>query len=218
MNQIFNPENFFWKCFDKMADTLGLSLLWLLCSLPVVTIGPACAALYDAAARCVRGGEPAPYRRFLRTFRRELKPAVLCWLVWGGALLLLFCGYRIAAALAADSGSRAMAVLSVAYLVLMALPAGVLCWLFPLLSRFTYTFPALNRAALQFWFAHLPSTLAMTALLALCAQVSVRLMFFPLCFLPCLLALAHSLFAERAFRRHLPNPPGPAPDGGVRPQ
>ena len=41
MNQIFNPENFFWKCFDKMADVLGLSLLWLLCSLPVVTAGPA---------------------------------------------------------------------------------------------------------------------------------------------------------------------------------
>lgn len=216
MNQIFNPENFFWKCFDKMADALGLSLLWLLCSLPVVTIGPASAALYDAAVRCVRGGEPAPYRRFLRTFRRELKPAVLCWLVWGGALLLLFCGYRIAAALAADSGSRAMAVLSVAYLVLMALPAGVLCWLFPLLSRFEYAFPALNKTALQFWFAHLPSTLAMTALLALCAQVSVRLMFFPLCFLPCLLALAHSLFVERAFRRHMPDRPGPAPDDNAR--
>ena len=80
MNQIFNPENFFWKCFDKMADVLGLSLLWLLCSLPVITAGPACAALYDAAARCVRGGEPGPYRRFFRTFRQEFKSAALCWL------------------------------------------------------------------------------------------------------------------------------------------
>ncbi len=26
MNQIFNPENFFWKCFDKMADVVGLSV------------------------------------------------------------------------------------------------------------------------------------------------------------------------------------------------
>ena len=60
MNQIFNPENFFWKCFDKMADVVGLSLLWFMCSLPVVTIGPAWAALYDAAAGCVRGGEGAP--------------------------------------------------------------------------------------------------------------------------------------------------------------
>ena len=108
MNQIFNPENFFWKCFDKMADVLGLSLLWLLCSLPVVTAGPACAALYDAAARCVRGGEPGPYRRFFRTFRREFKSAALCWLAWGSALLLLYAGYRIAAVLARQS--RAMVV------------------------------------------------------------------------------------------------------------
>lgn len=201
MNQIFNPENFFWKCFDKMADVLGLSLLWLLCSLPVVTAGPACAALYDAAAHCVRGGEPGPYRRFFRTFRREFKSAALCWLAWGSALLLLYAGYRIAAVLARQS--RAMVVPAMAYLVLMVLPAGLLCWLFPLVSRFEYTFRALNRTAFQFWFAHLPSTLAMTALLLLCEHLCVQLLF-PIFFLPCLLALAHSLFAERAFRKHSP--------------
>lgn len=201
MNQIFNPDNFFWQCFDKMADVLGLSLLWLLCSLPVVTLGPACAALYDAAVHCVRRGEPGPYGRFLRTFRREFKSAVLCWLGWGTALLLLFLGYRIAAGLARSS--RAMLVLAAAYLVLMVIPAGLLCWLFPLISRFEYTFPALNRTAFQFWFAHLPSTLAMTALLVLCEHLCVQLLF-PVFFLPCLLALAHSFFAERAFRKHLP--------------
>ncbi len=208
MNQIFNPENFFWKCFDKMADVLGLSVLWLFCSLPVVTAGPASAALYDCAARCVRGGESGVYGRFFRTFRREFKPAALCWLAWGGALFLLFCGYRIAAALAVSAGSRALAVLSVAYLTLTVFPAGMLCWLFPLLSRFQYAFRALNRTALQLWFAHLPSTLAMTALLALCAALCVRLLV-PVFFLPCLLALAHSLFAERAFRLHAADaPPG----------
>ena len=81
MNQIFNPENFFWKCFDKMADVVGLSLLWFMCSLPVVTIGPACAALYDASARCVRGGEGSPYGRFLRTFRREFNISPISYLI-----------------------------------------------------------------------------------------------------------------------------------------
>lgn len=201
MNQIFNPENFFWKCFDKMADVVGLSLLWFMCSLPVVTIGPACAALYDAAFHCVRCGEPGLYGRFLRTFRREFKCAGLSWLAWGTALALLYLGYRAAAGLAHQS--RVMLVLAAAYLVLMVIPAGLLCWLFPLISRFEYGFLALNRTALQFWFAHLPSTLAMTALLVVCEHLCVQLLF-PVFFLPCLLALAHSVFAERAFRKHLP--------------
>lgn len=201
MRQVFNPDNFFWQCFDKMADVLGLSLLWLLCSLPVVTAGPACAALYDASFHCVRGGEPGLYGRFLRTFRREFKCAGLSWLAWGTALALLYLGYRAAAGLAHQS--RAMLVLAAAYLVLMVIPAGLLCWLFPLISRFEYGFLALNRTALQFWFAHLPSTLAMTALLVVCEHLCVQLLF-PVFFLPCLLALAHSGFAERAFRKHLP--------------
>jgi len=203
MNQIFNPENFFWKCFDKMADVLGLSLLWLLCSLPVITAGPACAALYDAAARCVRGGEPGPYRRFFRTFRAEFKTATLSWLAWGGGMTALLASHILL--LRSAQGSPAPMALSMACLVLAIAAAGVLCWLFPLLSRFEYTFGGLNRTAVQFLFAHLPSTAAMAALLALAADITLQLVF-PLCCLPCLLALAHSFFVERAFRKHLPGP------------
>ena len=69
---IFNPQNRFWQTLDHFADLLILSLLWLVCSLPLVTAGAACAALYDAVARCVRGAEPLPWKRFWQTFRREL--------------------------------------------------------------------------------------------------------------------------------------------------
>ena len=55
---IFNPQNRFWQTLDHFADLLILSLLWLVCSLPLITAGAASAALYDAVARCVRGGEP----------------------------------------------------------------------------------------------------------------------------------------------------------------
>ncbi len=57
---IFNPENKFWQTLDHLADLLILSLLWLLCSLPLVTAGAATTALYDAAAHCLRGPEPMP--------------------------------------------------------------------------------------------------------------------------------------------------------------
>lgn len=201
MNRIFNPDNFFWKCFDKMADVVGLSLLWFLCSLPVLTIPAASTALYDCAVRCVRGGEPTVYSRFFRTFKREFKLITPAGLLWGGAVLLPMAGSRILAA--ASQGSRLLAVLAVMYYVLMVIPAGMLCWLFPLASRYRLTFRELNRTALQLWLAHLPSTVVMAALLALCVDVTAQLLL-PVCCLPCLLALAHSLFVERAFRKHMP--------------
>ncbi len=206
MSQIFNSDNFFWKCFDKMADVLGLSLLWFLCSLPVVTIPAASTALYDCAARCVRGGEPSVYGRFFRTFKREFKLATPAGLLWGAAALLPMAGARILAG--ASQGSQLLAVLAVTYYVLTAIPAGMLCWLFPLCSRYRLTFRELNRTAVQLWLVHLPSTLAMAALLALCVDLTVQLLL-PVCCLPCLLALAHSLFVERAFKQHMPEDASP---------
>ena len=80
---IFNPQNRFWQTLDHFADLLILSLLWLVCSLPLVTAGAACAALYDAVARCVRGAEPLPWKRFWQTIRRELPCAAAVTVAWG---------------------------------------------------------------------------------------------------------------------------------------
>lgn len=216
MRHFFNADNFFWKCFDKLADVLILSLLWFICSLPVVTAGAASTALYDAAVHTVRRNEPDLLRRFFRTFRREFKTATLVWLIWGGALFLAAAGYNMLAAAAQGAGPLVAAAMF--YYVLMVLPAGMLCWLFPLLSRYEFGFAGLNRAAAQFWLRCLPSTAAMAVLLALGVGLTLQLLF-PVCFAPCLVALAHSFFAERAFRKNTPAEDGlpqeePGTDGG----
>ena len=201
MKRFFNPDNFYWKCFDKLADVLGLSLLWFLLSLPVVTIGAATTALYDSASRCVRGDGKEVYSRFFRTFKSSFKLSTLCTLVFGGALVLLVAGYQIVSALAQEN--RPLLMLAMVYYVLSACLLGYLSWLFPLLSRYEYTFRVLCRTALQFWFAHFPYTFVMALLLILSVEVSVQFLF-PVCFLPACLALLDSLFLERAFKKHTP--------------
>ena len=103
---IFNPQNRFWQTLDHFADLLILSLLWLVCSLPLVTAGAACAALYDAVARCVRGAEPLPWKRFWQTFRRELPCAAAVTVAWGALLWLLAWALRLIGAAAAAPISR----------------------------------------------------------------------------------------------------------------
>ena len=50
---IFDPENGFFRTLSRMVDVVGLSLLWVALSLPLVTFGPACAALYHTVTHCV---------------------------------------------------------------------------------------------------------------------------------------------------------------------
>lgn len=201
MKRFFSPDNFYWKCFDKLADILILSLLWFICSLPVITAGAASVALYDAAVHTIRRNEPDLVSRFFRTFRREFKTATLVWLIWGAALFLTWAGYVMLAQKAQGSGPLVAAAMF--YYVLTAVPAGMVSWLFPLLSRYEFGFAELMRTSAQFWLAHLPSTIAMALLLALSAGLTAQLLF-PVCFAPCLLALADSFFVERAFDKHTP--------------
>ena len=53
---IFRPEGPIWNICNAITDTLQLSCLWCLCSLPLVTMGAATTALYDAAVGAAMGG------------------------------------------------------------------------------------------------------------------------------------------------------------------
>lgn len=87
---IFDPENGFFRTLSRMVDVVGLSLLWVVLSLPLVTFGPACAALYHTVTHCVVRQGDSTYLTFFRSFRANLRvgiPAGLLVLA-AGALLL----------------------------------------------------------------------------------------------------------------------------------
>ena len=46
MNNIFNPDNKFFSFMGRVADLMILNLLCIVCCIPVVTAGPAIAAMY----------------------------------------------------------------------------------------------------------------------------------------------------------------------------
>ena len=57
---------------------MALSVLWLLCSLPVLTLGAATTALYDSVVRCIRYKQPKPPTPASSVlFKNELVPGIL---------------------------------------------------------------------------------------------------------------------------------------------
>ena len=57
---IFRPYGLVWTILNTITDVVGLALCWLLCCLPVVTLFPATAALYDAVVHGIRYREDGP--------------------------------------------------------------------------------------------------------------------------------------------------------------
>ena len=200
MRNFFNPENWLWRGFGLLADYFLLSACWFLCSIPVVTVGSASIALYDAVAHCVKGGEEHMIRRFFRTFKNELLRGCLLTLLFAGLALLLNGGYQVMTQL---GSSETMKTLSMVYFCLLLLPLGWACWCLALESRFVYPLGQLLKNALAFTFGHLPQTLAIA--LVFVVGYNVLLNFpFAVMVVPAPMAHLQSLFIEKVFVKYMP--------------
>lgn len=214
--KLFDPLNGFWRGFARVCDVVGLSLCWVVCSLPVVTVGAATVALYDAVFHGVRKGELGDYARFFRTFRESFRAAtVLTVPALALAALLTYMWY--VTYIMAAGGNRQAMVWLYAWRILLLVPLAV--WLFAMftLSRFTFDWKGLLATAARLVLAHLPSAAVVALLVEELAVFTFHKWFMPVFFTPGLGALLCSLFMERIFAPYLPHEdpetedPEPAP-------
>ena len=204
MNNFYNTDNFFWRWFGKLADVMVLSILWLLCCLPVVTIAPSCIALYDAIARCIHGPDEHPYKRFFRTFKAELLRGIGITVLWAAIGFVLMLGYSFLYQM--GETSKFAAIYSIVYLASMLIPLGIVAWLIPIESRFSHSFLSLHKTAATFSIVHLPTT---AVLLGLLIVAVILLMFFPVLaiVLPGILVTVQCWFVEKVFKKYIPEEP-----------
>ena len=85
MSKGLDQEGSFITNFSKIADTLILCAIWLLCCIPIVTAGAASGALYYAYHKAIRQDKGHPYRAFFGAFKSNFWQATGIWL-----LMLLF--------------------------------------------------------------------------------------------------------------------------------
>lgn len=193
-------ESFLMRWFNHFGEFFALSLLWLLCCVPVLTIVPASVALYDTVAHCLHGKDDHPYRRFFRTLKSELLPGLGLSVLWGVAFALLIGGYQITTM--AGSGTLAAAY-SMLYAGTLLIPIAMFLWVIPIQSRFRYRFLELHRTALSYTVIHLPTTagLLITAILTAVLLVAVPVLFL---LLPAICATVQAWLIEKVFIQYMP--------------
>ena len=80
----------------KIPEFVCLSVLWLICCIPVLTVIPASTALYDAVVSCTLGDEVGPFRRFFQSFKSSLLRGIPMSLLWGAVIFLYINTYYFA--------------------------------------------------------------------------------------------------------------------------
>lgn len=125
-----SPDSKFMQIMNRVCDLLILNILFLLCSIPVFTIGASAAALYTVCFRFDTNREGGTVKDFFKAFRSNFRQATVLWLI------ILLCG-----------GS---ALINVAIFYLLGGPLRYCCILFGVLfviALFTgsYAFPLLTQ-------------------------------------------------------------------------
>ena len=197
---LFNPESALMTTMAQITDCIFLSLFWVITSFPLITIGPASAALYDAVYYGFRKGDKHPWSRFLQAFKSNLKPGILPGIIYlaifctGGWILIQIWNAAVWEKVSFAAFSAA------AFVVLLLL--GILSILFPMLSRFNNSLWGLLRNTLLIGIVNMPRTLGLGFVNGLSILLCVRFIF-PLFFLPALAALISTLFIEPMFKPYM---------------
>lgn len=87
--KFFGPDGPVYKFIQTLVDLIKINFLWILFSLPVVTLGGATIAAFDVTMQMAGEEEGHVGRDFIASFRRNFK----CGIPYG--LLLIFCCYVV---------------------------------------------------------------------------------------------------------------------------
>lgn len=201
MKNIFRPDSGLMIVMTQITDCIFLSLFFMLGCLPVVTVGASFAALYDATFRGFRAGEKNTWQRFFRVYRQNWKASIVPTLIF--YVLMAMVGHgMIRIWNEAVYGNVSWALFAAMALIAVVI-LGVASLLFPMLSRFENSLPALLKNTVVLALANAPRTLALGILNAFAAFLCVRYIV-PLFFLPSLAALIGSLLIEPVFKPYMP--------------
>ena len=145
MRDFFNIESPFMQLLTRVGDLIIVNALYLVCCVPIVTIGAATAALHKVAQAIVYDTDNGIFKTFFRAFRENFKQATALWLMMLFFAAAMGCNYMLISGFVAGTPAT---VLKGALVVAIGLVLVMAAYMFPLMVRYTNTLRELATNAL----------------------------------------------------------------------
>lgn len=185
---------------EKIFDIMALGFLWILCSLPVITIGASSTALYYAMVKSVKNNDGYATKEFFRSFKLNFVPATILWVIF--AVMMFIMQLNVGILMKKTSGTTGLfficfyALVSV-YLLVMA------CYAFPALSRFDMNVGWILKISMYMGVRYIFTSVMLLVILVCIGAIVWKipmLMFFA----PGPIVFLMSEFLERVLKKHEP--------------
>lgn len=133
MGKILSIDSPLWMILNKITDTIVLSLLFIVTSVPIVTMGSSLCALYYMMFRIADNTEGHIVRGYFKAFKENFKKSTPVWLMCLLAGLVLAGDIYICLRMQNPASGFILA----AAWVIIVLYAMLVLYIFPLLSKCT---------------------------------------------------------------------------------
>ncbi|MEE0420657.1 MAG: DUF624 domain-containing protein [Lachnospiraceae bacterium] len=149
-------DNKFFTFMSRVADLIILNVVFIVCCIPIVTIGASVTAMNYVTMKMARNEESYIVKSFFKSFRENFKQATIIWLILLVAGLLLGMDFRIVQQV---ESTGLLKVVTYGLYMVALIYAMVLSYIFPLLAKFDNTIKNTFKNAMLMSIRHLPFTI-----------------------------------------------------------
>ena len=200
MGRLFNYDNGIMQTLGKLFDIICLNVLWIMCCIPIFTIGASSAAYYYAYNKAIRQKRSYAWKEFFHGLRINFKQGTAGWLIV--LLLYIVTGVDLYILGQMSSSMKFAGILSAIIMAVMLLMTMWLTYLFPYLARFENKTKAVMKNSAIIMVAKLPWSLLLLVLFVVTAGLFLLLpglgMVAPAVYIP-----FATMILERVFRKYM---------------
>lgn len=170
---LFNLDNPIMQFLSKLADLFILNILYLICCIPIVTIGAATTALYTVTLKAAKNEESYIIRSFFKAFKSNFKIGTLTWLIVLASGIILWLDLQIIP----NISGLLRQVLQILILMITLLYLITVLYLFPYIARFENTVTGSIKNAFFMAIINLPYTMLLAAIAILAFMATLYIDF-----------------------------------------
>lgn len=162
-------EHIIVRLLTRIFDFLLLNVLWVLYSIPVISLGASTTALYSVMLKIVENEEGYIIWDFLKAFKRNFRQSTTVWCILLGIGVALFADYQFVQNISGVMRTIGMVLLGMIVLVYIY----EVVFVFPLIARFDNTTINMLKNAVLIPISRLPYAVFVLGLSGMCVCVTL---------------------------------------------
>lgn len=167
--KFFNYDSPIMQFLSRLTDLFILNFLFLICSIPIVTIGASATALYSVTLKMAKNEESYIFSSFFRAFKTNFRQSTISWIILLLAGIVLWMDHH-AISFMGGSFQQIFSFLMIAVCILLLFHA---IYIFPYIARFENTIKNSLKNSFMISIAQLPYTILLLVVLALAGAFTI---------------------------------------------